>query len=305
MSDEWLLAIDPQASQVDVVALGSGEAVVLWRSWNSAMGQHVLRGRSMSLEGHELGAVFEIIPTEPAVWQWFEACGQPGQHFLLAWTGDRKTILAQRFDLAGLPDTEMPQVVAPEETLQLADLACSADGRAVIAWRQRLPDTTVWDEIRVQRLDAEGNLLGPQLIPFRPHRAPISAPLVGILRSGELAVFWNGVARFYDAAGDPLTVERPPCGQGLLYPDIVLARAEEGYTLINAIDGQDQQAPDVYVAYPSDSPSIDLWPCLADRKGRLVGPPSSPYALPGGQAYPYRIAAAADADGNFLATWPL
>ncbi len=204
----------PYLSRPSTTAIGGGDFVVVWRSYDLVDG-YTLRGRRLSSLGLPLGAEFQV-DTHPTNRQYDPLVRSDADgDFVVVWEsygsfGDdnsQSSIQARRFASTGAPLANQFQVNTEIIAFQQTPaLAVAEDGTFVIAWK-----TYVSYTIEGQLFAADGSFLGGQF--------QIDDPMIGGEgRDPEAAsgpgdsflVAWRSPgsesdiqARYFSAAGDP------------------------------------------------------------------------------------------------------
>jgi len=212
------------------LAMADPGFVVVWTGPNpAAPGQTEIWARRYALDGQPLSNEFRVNAAtsghqlQPAV-----AMAADGS-FLVAWASDDGDgsgygVFARRFDAAGNPTTS--DLLIPTNALydqNAPAVAALAAGGFAVAWQSALQagSSAIGPQpiILAQRLDANGQKVGPalQVTPESADRQ--EAPALAAEASGGFVVAWQAtdvgsgdiqtLGRRYDAAGGALTGEFP------------------------------------------------------------------------------------------------
>jgi hypothetical protein len=198
----------------NVAVAPGGGFVVAWQDyWAWA--------RRFTADGTPIGAAFQVggengYSSNPVV------ANQATDGFVIAWddvnwTAHENSLVAQRYDAAGLPVGARIQVSDLPVNWPQADISSKASGDFVVAWTSYSPSPTFDDEIVARRFAADGTPLGAEQVANTLLGPAAWGPAVTSQTDGGFVVAWYGPgspgsdtsgdsiqARLFAADGTPL-----------------------------------------------------------------------------------------------------
>jgi Ca2+-binding RTX toxin-like protein len=195
-------------SEPEIVALATGNFLVVWRIRNA--GEDSLVGQMYAADGTPLGTRFSVAPPLTETPDHYQseagAFALPGGGFVLAWQGD--DVLAQIYDSAGAKVGG--QILVHTDKGQFQPLgAAIGEGRFVIAWRERMPDSSL--QHKFQLFESDGDKVGGAIA--LPGATNPNPPAIAALAGGGFVAVWDKgyggtiAAQRYDVNGAAVGAE--------------------------------------------------------------------------------------------------
>jgi hypothetical protein len=266
--------------QIPAVARNAaGEFLVVWES--DHLGEDGIIGQGFDASGAPIASEFRVAPARPGSTRPSVAADSDG-NFVVVFGSDYGTV-GQKYDPSGVAQGAPFDVggrfgYGP-------DVAAAGDGSFVVVWEDYYPPPYGFF-IKGQRFDSTGTPLTFEFVVNQEQYGSQLGPVVASTPGGEFVVVWEdfyngGVrGRRFDASGNPLT------GEFVIHPSV--------RSLGDIAMGSSGEFAVVWTANYSQNP-------IRGRRFNASGTPlgSSFLVSTSGRV----VAAAADAEGNFVVAW--
>lgn len=174
-----------------VAATGAGRFVVVWVERGSTVRD--VRGQRFDADGARLGSEFQVNSFTTSAQFDADVGADPQGNFTVVWTGDAQDgsstgIFGQRFAADATPrgvEFRVNTYTTGQQVLPRVSVA--GDGRFVVVWMTDAPD----GNIRGQRFDADGAMVGHEFGVESTTASFSAAPLVASDASGNFVVAWS------------------------------------------------------------------------------------------------------------------